>query len=75
MAEVVGEAQEQAVSYGVQGAVCSCPFSVAEAAAPRFLWQSFCCAVLQRWRAHKPPVISGQYQDLCHVVFVIGQRV
>lgn len=67
---VIGEAQEQAVSYGVQGAVCSCSFSVAKAAAPRFLWQSFCRAVWQRWRAHKPPVISGQSQDLscccCH---------
>lgn len=72
---VVGEAQEQAVSYRVQGAVCSYSFSVAKAAASRFLWQSFCCAVLQRWRAHKPPIISGQSQELCHVVAVIGQTV
>lgn len=34
---VVGEAQEQAVSYGVQGAVCSYSFSVAKAAASCFL--------------------------------------
>lgn len=33
MAGVVGEAREQAVSYGVQGAVCSYSFTVAKAAA------------------------------------------
>lgn len=30
MDRVIGEAHEQAVSYGMQGTVCSCSFSVAK---------------------------------------------
>lgn len=49
MAGVIREAQEQAVTCGTQGTLCSCSFSVAK-------WccftisDSFCHAVSQRWR-------------------------
>lgn len=44
---VVGDAQEQAVSCGVQGAVCSCSFSVAKAAVPCFLTALLSCCLAE----------------------------
>lgn len=71
MDRVIGEAEEQAVSYAVQGTVCSCSFSVAKCCCftPSFLLrQSFCHAVSEGWRGHKPFIISDPSEDLSFIL-------
>lgn len=57
---------EQAVSYNMQGTVCSCSFSVAKCRCfplSLFLQQPFCHAVLQGWRRRKPFIMSDYSSD------------